>query len=79
MEINERIEKDIKMFYQNLEKINKGELNEQERKIVDLAELYAKDSKSWLDKKDVHTSFACISYAHGLLDAILKFKGKEDR
>jgi hypothetical protein len=39
-------------------------------RVIELSKMYAKDSKSYLDKKDFYTSFSCISYAHGLLDAL---------
>ncbi len=72
----ERIEKDIRMFYDNVAKISS--LNEREMlKVVDLSKMYASDAKSYLDKGDLYTAFSCISYAHGLLDAILQLNGKK--
>jgi len=68
-----RIEKDIKMFEENLKKISIDSLNEKEKKIVELASQYYEDSKYYLDKKDNLTAFGCINYAHGLLDAVIKF------
>ncbi len=68
-----RIEKDIKMFEENLKKISIDSLNEKEKKIVELASQYYEDSKYYLDKKDSLTAFGCINYAHGLLDAVIKF------
>ena len=47
------------------------------RKVIDLARMYASDSKSYLSKGDLYTSFSCISYAHGLLDAVKGIYGKE--
>lgn len=70
MDIKERIEKDIEMFYGTVKLI---ESNSEEKKIVHLIELskmYAKDAKSYLEKGDLYTAFACISYAHGILDAV---------
>lgn len=49
-------------------------LGPDEREVVDLAKMYAEDCKAFLLKKDYYTSFASISYAHGLLDAIRKLK-----
>ena len=61
-----------------MKKVGKVSLNEEERKVVELAQMYAKDSESWLTKNDVYTAFASIAYAHGLLDAVLKIKGVYD-
>ena len=74
MEIEERILKDIRLFDGSIEKAGKLELGDEESKIVELAKMYALDSKAWLDKKDYYTSFSSIAYAHGLLDAILKMR-----
>jgi hypothetical protein len=74
MEIEERILKDIRLFDSSIEKAGKLMLGEEENKVVELAKMYALDSKSWLDKKDYYTSFSSIAYAHGLLDAILKMR-----
>ena len=66
-----RIEKDIVMFEEN---IKKGQItNETNKKIFELANQYYKDAKYYLEKKDYFTAFGCINYAHGLLDAIIKF------
>ena len=72
-EIEKRIKKDIEMFNKNIEKINenKSELNPALKKIVSLSKMYASDANSYFEKKDFYTSFSCISYAHGLLDAVL--------
>lgn len=72
MEIRERIEKDIAMFKQSVEEIKKNPSARDGKilEVVKLSEMYASDSRSYLDKGDLYTSFSCISYAHGLLDAI---------
>ena len=72
MQIKERIKKDINMFYDNLNKIDK--LSESELKVVELSKMYASDAQSYLEKEDMYTSFSCISYAHGLLDAVIAIK-----
>lgn len=77
-DITERIEKDIRIFHQNIKKIDKEKLDEGQRKIVELSEMYAQDSQSFLEKKDYYTSFSSIAYAHGLLDSILKLNKKSD-
>ncbi|MGC8571723.1 MAG: DUF357 domain-containing protein [Candidatus Micrarchaeia archaeon] len=68
--VKQRIEKDIKLFYNSLSKLEKIR-DAKSLKIIELAKKYALDSKSFMDKGDYYTSFSCISYAHGLLDAIL--------
>ncbi len=66
-DIKKRIEKDIALFYSNIKPVKSD--NPQLRRIIELSEMYARDSKSYLEKGDLYTSFSCISYAHGLLDA----------
>ncbi len=78
MEVEARIRKDILLFSESMKKVSKVSLSDEERKVVELAEMYAKDSESWLGKNDVYTAFASIAYAHGLLDAVLKIKGIYD-
>jgi len=63
-----RIKKDIKMFEENISKTKQID-----KKAIKLAKQYYEDSKYYLDKKDLFTAFGCINYAHGLLDAIIKF------
>lgn len=72
MEIKERIEKDIRIFDENILKVDRGKLGKNQLKVVELSEMYARDSRSWLEKGDYYTSFSSIAYAHGLLDAVLK-------
>lgn len=74
-DVKTRILKDIDIFNEHIKHLDFKLLNEEEKKVVMLAEMYAKDSKSFLEKGDLHTSFSSISYAHGLLDAIRKVKG----
>jgi uncharacterized protein len=66
--IRSRIEKDIKLFYKNIEKVSSDDKSI--TRIIELSKMYASDSKSYLDKGEFYTSFSCISYAHGLLDAV---------
>ena len=72
MDEKTRIEKDIVMFEENISKLKK-DLTDPQKKTVELASQYYEDSKYYLEKKDYFTAFGCINYAHGLLDAILKF------
>jgi len=67
-----RIEKDIVMFEENLQKLD-GNNSKFNNKIVELATQYYEDSKYYLEKKDYFTAFGCVNYGHGLLDAVLKF------
>ncbi len=60
------------MFEKNLPQLNNEELLVAQKKTVELAKQYYKDSKYYLEKKDYFTAFGCINYAHGLLDSILK-------
>ncbi|UCF13684.1 MAG: DUF357 domain-containing protein [Thermoplasmatales archaeon] len=68
-----RIEKDIVMFEENLQKMQQGSIDEKQSKIIELASQYYEDTKYYLEKKDYFTAFGCINYAHGLLDSIIKF------
>jgi len=73
MDEKTRIEKDIVMFEENLQKIKQRDVDDIQKKIVKLANQYYNDSKYYLEKEDYFTAFGCINYAHGLSDAILKF------
>jgi uncharacterized protein len=66
----ERIEKDIELFAKNIKEIESIKLHEEEGRVVEMAKNYWKDTDYYLEKKDYLTSFGCITYAHGLLDAI---------
>jgi len=73
MENKTRIEKDIVMFKDNVNKLNIIKLNDKQDSIVQLAKQYYEDSIYYHKKEDYFTAFGCINYAHGLLDAIIKF------
>ena len=68
-----RIEKDIVMFEENLDKLKDKKPEQLDSKIVELASQYYEDSKYYASKEDYFTAFGCINYGHGLLDAVLKF------
>ncbi len=70
MDAVERIEKDIELFAKNIKEIETIKLHEEEGRVVEMAINYRKDTDYYLKKKDYLTSFGCITYAHGLLDAI---------
>ncbi len=67
-----RIRDDIRMFDENIGKVNEAK-DERVARIVDLAKRYRTDSEYYLKKGDYVTSFGCINYAHGLLDALIKW------
>ena len=68
-----RIEKDIKMFTDNNATLDRDSPSTSQLKIITLANQYYLDAQYYLEKKDLFTAFGCINYAHGLLDAIIKF------
>lgn len=67
-----RIMDDIRMLDENLGKLESGKDVRIDR-IKDQAKRYRNDAEYYLKKKDYVTSFGCINYAHGLLDALLKY------
>ena len=69
--IEERIKKDIKLFYSNLGNTEKVR-DIKAVKVIELAKMYASDAQSYMSKNEFYTAFSCISYAHGLLDAIIQ-------
>ena len=75
MDAVERIEKDILLFAKNIKEIESIKLHEEESQIMEMAKNYRKDTDYYLEKKDYLTSFGCITYAHGLLDAIRLIHG----
>lgn len=68
-----RIRKDIVMFEENIKLTSNKKLSKSQKKTIELADQYYEDTKYYLEKKDYFTAFGCINYAHGLLDAIIKF------
>ncbi|AXV37986.1 MAG: DUF357 domain-containing protein [Methanobacteriaceae archaeon] len=70
MNYEERIKKDIELFAKNLNEIEDMQFNTKEKEIIERAINYNTDTKYYLEKKDYLTSFGCITYSHGLLDAI---------
>jgi hypothetical protein len=66
----DRIKKDLKLFAKNIKEIESIKLHINEEKIVKMSRNYTKDTEYYLEKKDYLTAFGCITYAHGLLDAV---------
>lgn len=60
MDEKTRIEKDIVMFEENLQKLNDKTSKLHNNKIVELATQYYEDSKYYLEKKDYFTAFKKI-------------------
>ena len=73
MDDKTRIQKDIVMFEENIKKLDQKSISNNQKKTIELASQYYQDSKYYLGKKDFLTAFGCINYAHGLLDAVIKF------
>jgi hypothetical protein len=73
MDEKTRIEKDIVMYEENIVKTNDMKLTAPQNKTIELASQYFDDAKYYFNKKDFFTAFGCINYAHGLLDAVIKF------
>jgi len=71
MDCKERIIVDIEKLDESFEKISSIEFTTEEEEIIERAKSYKEDCKYYLEKKDEITSFGCITYAHGLIDAII--------
>ncbi|MEA4956965.1 hypothetical protein SDC9_07510 [bioreactor metagenome] len=71
MNNTDRILSDIEKLDESLDKIESLKLNKEEKEIIKRAKNYKKDSNYYLQKEDELTSFGCITYAHGLIDALL--------
>jgi hypothetical protein len=76
-EIAERIAKDIRKFNENVLLLDEHRLGPKEMEVVRLAKSYSEDAGAWLSKKEYYNAFASISYAHGLLDTLLKLNGDD--
>lgn len=70
MECKKRIIIDIDKLNESLKEINNISFTEEEKEIIERAKSYKEDCKYYLEKGDEITSFGCITYAHGLIDAI---------
>lgn len=66
----ERIIKDVELFTKNIKEVESIEVSTEEEKIIEMAKNYSKDTIYYLKKEDKYTAFGCITYAHGLLDAL---------
>jgi len=70
MDAIDRIKKDLDLFAKNIKEIESIKINGEEEKIVEMAKNYRDDTRYYLEHNDHLTSFGCITYAHGLLDAV---------
>jgi len=70
MDASDRIKKDLELFAKNIKEIESIKLHVEDEKIVKMARNYTKDSEYYIEKEDYLTAFGCITYAHGLLDAV---------
>ncbi|MEM4868789.1 MAG: DUF357 domain-containing protein [Desulfurococcaceae archaeon] len=74
LDIAERVKAYTLNVEQFLEALEKEELPEKARVVVEVAKSYLADSRYYLEKGDYATSLSCIAYAEGLLDA-LRYQG----
>ncbi|MGZ7109145.1 MAG: DUF357 domain-containing protein [Methanobacterium sp.] len=65
-----RINKDIELFTKNIKEIHSIEMDSKEIEVIERSKSYFEDTKYYLEKGDLMTSFGCITYAHGLLDSV---------
>ena len=70
LESPEKIAKDIAKLERNLNQVADITFEGKEKEVYDRAIDYWNDSKYYLEKKDYYTSFGCIAYANGLIDAL---------
>lgn len=77
MELVDRVKKTTSLFNDNLKLLRGVELSDEEMEILELAKMYCSDSEAFARKGDQITAFSAIEYAHGLLDAVLKIRGKD--
>lgn len=75
MECEKRIIIDMRKFDENLNEINHISFTQEEKEIIERAKSYKEDCKYYLNKGDELSSFGCITYAHGLIDAIKLNRG----
>lgn len=62
---------DIGKFEESVKGVGK---EDEAKEAVRAAKKYYSDAKYFLEKGDVFTAFGSIVYAHGLLDAVIKYR-----
>lgn len=60
----------MELFSKNIKEIESIKFHGREDEVIGTARSYHKDTEYYLQKEDYLTAFGCISYAHGLIDAI---------
>lgn len=70
MECGKRILIDIDKLESSFKEIKGLTFSDNEKKIIERAKNYRDDCKYYLEKGDELTSFGCITYSHGLIDAL---------
>ena len=75
LESPEKIAKDIAKLERNLNQVKDIEFTGREKEVYDRAIDYWNDSKYYLEQNEIRTSFGCIEYSHGLLDALRMIHG----
>ncbi|MDR0900636.1 MAG: DUF357 domain-containing protein [Methanobrevibacter sp.] len=70
MECKERILIDIDKLELSFNQIKDIDFSKEEKEVIERAKNYRDDCKYYLEKGDELSSFGCITYAHGLLDAL---------
>ncbi|MDR2967586.1 MAG: DUF357 domain-containing protein [Methanobacteriaceae archaeon] len=70
MECRERILIDIDKLENSFKEIRDLNLSDKEKKIIERAKNYRDDCEYYLEKRDELSSFGCITYSHGLIDAL---------
>ncbi|MCL2116536.1 MAG: DUF357 domain-containing protein [Methanobrevibacter sp.] len=70
MECKDRILIDITKLENSLKEIKDLNFSDKEKEIIERAKNYMDDCKYYLEKKDEISSFGCITYSHGLVDAL---------
>lgn len=66
------VEKNLKKTETALESVELiDKKDEKSRKVFEMAQRYAKDSRFYLEKGELVSALGCLEYAHGLLDAIV--------
>lgn len=71
----ERVQKDLALFAESLAELTAITLTAAEAAVVEHARRYYEDTKYYREKGDMFTAFGCITYAHGLLDAVREMRG----
>ncbi|MDR2544753.1 MAG: DUF357 domain-containing protein [Methanobrevibacter sp.] len=75
MKNSERILIDIDKLDLSFKDIENIDFTSKEKEIIERAKSYKYDSEYYLEKGDEMTSLGCITYSHGLIDALKMIYG----